>query len=133
MFNDEKFKVIDTKWDKYHANVIETGETAGYSKLMVETFPVIYKYWNDDKEVVNKDVAAVIATMSMVFRVFDEDWNEFVDDENISDFHRDFLQALVYDRVNLLNSEGMIEIDSSIYDKWIVDPKTFEITDDSHN
>lgn len=130
MFNDRILGKIDNKWTKFREKVTETQETTGYSKLMVETFPVLYKTWNESKDVVSKDVAALVATMSQLFQSFDEDGNEYVDDELVSMFHRDFLQALIYDRMKLFNDDGMIEFEVYGMNHWIVNPKTFEIIDD---
>ena len=131
MFKDRVLGKLDDKWTKFREKVTETQETTGYSKLMVETFPVLYKAWNESKDVVSKDVAALVATMSQLFQSFDEDWNEYVDDELVSMFHRDFLQAFIYDRKELLNDDGMIEFEVDEMNHWIVDSKTFEITDDN--
>lgn len=127
-FKKEQFELLDNKWSKYRDNVKHYSKSV-YESLMKETWPLLYKAWKENDDVVDKEVARLICTLGNLFSsCFDDDGNcigpEYI--EVLSCFHSCLLDALVYYDSLSIDDEGNI-VFPGWFEDWIVNPETFEL------
>ena len=132
-FANREFEELDEKWSAYRGRIFEVEDNAEYQALLAETWPLLYEAWMKDGETVSKDAARLLCTMGNLFgRVFDDDGNCLAAEciEVASEFHCDFLNALIYHDTLKIDGEGRRVIPTGEKSVWVVDPETFELPEE---
>lgn len=132
---DDKIRKLDNKWTAFRNALIEDSPDATletYEKLMVETFPIVYKAWTDDNRTIDKDIAKLTTTLQQLFwGTFDEEWN-FLRDPDLEiawSFHFNLMDGLLWGCPLEIDEDGTIVIENDHY-RWVIDPKTFKLPDE---
>lgn len=127
VFHSKEIEKLDSEWEDFRGNT-RPGEKERYRELMVRTFPVLYKFWNENDRYVDKDIARLLCTMSHAFDDFYDlelEWQGTWGSEIIAMFHKDFMDSiLVYDSLTVEN--GVLLLPDSIK-KWKIKTETFEL------
>lgn len=134
-FYDEKIHKLDQKWSAFRNALVEDDPDADvetYEKLMVKTFPIIYKAWTDNNRMIDKDIAKLTTTLQQLFwGTFDEEWN-FLRDPDLEiawEFHFALMDGILWECPLEVDEKGIIVIENDTH-RWVVDSKTFELPEE---
>ena len=131
VFKNQLFKELDRKWSKYRDGVMRYSKQV-YSSLMVETWPLLYKSWKENDDVVNKDSARLLCTLGNIFLGCSDDDGNCIGPhylEVLDCFHSCLLDALIYHDTLSFDDKGNIVVPGWA-DDWIVNPSTFELPEE---
>ena len=136
IFKDKTIGELEALWsDVFDPGDMDVEDTAEYQKLMVKTFPILYKAWTDPSGMVSREIATLLCTFRRVFESCYDDEGNFLCNEVFevaAAFHLDFIHAFIFQDVFLsfeLTDDGIIRIESDDM-QWEVDSKTFDLPDD---
>lgn len=136
IFKDKTIGELDALWGNvFDPMDMDVEDTAEYQKLMVKTFPILYKAWTDPSGMVSRDIAALLCTFRKVFESCYDDEDNFIGNVvfDVADtFHSDFIYAFIFQNKSHsfeLTDDGIIRIETDDT-LWEVDSKTFDLPDD---
>ena len=130
-FKNKQFVNLDEKWSDYRDSIRDCPKKV-YESLMKQTWPLLYKAWQENEDSVDKDVARLLCTLGNLFNsCIDDEGNCLGPDyiEVLSCFHSCLLDALVYHDSLSIDENGNI-VFPGWEDDWVVDPSTFELPDE---
>ncbi|MDY6431005.1 MAG: hypothetical protein SPL00_04365 [Bacilli bacterium] len=121
LFKNEQLRKLDEKWTQF--GVDEKNLKKAYQSLMVKTWPLLYKAWKENPDVVDKDVTKLLCTLeNLSGSCFDKD-------EVLSCFHDCLLDALIYHDTLSIDEKGNL-VFPGWADDWVINPSTFEFQDE---
>ena len=132
-FNNPEFARLDKKWSRFRDDIREYRDGSAYSALWVETWPLLYKTWQENDRVVDKDVARLLSTLGNLFQCFDDgDGNTIGPQyaEVANAFHCCFLDSLLFHDDLSFTEDGKLIVPGWDDEDWVIDPTTFELPDE---
>ena len=129
-FYDEKISELCVEWCAFRDDLVKDewdADLETYEKLMVKTFPVIYKAWTDGNRSIDKDIAKLTAILQQLFwGSLDEELN-FLRDPDLELacwFHYALIDGLLWGGPLEVDENGVILIENDAH-RWVIDSKTF--------